>query len=115
VLREQVLILKMTEPDLALQSPQSTTNSSHVFRYQEATVLALFQKIRKSSINQIVIGISTWYLKTHFIQLHAPIQLATKRIRTILDRLTSLPWELWAVKLFILLPCIKEWAEFHLH
>lgn len=66
--------------------------------------LALFQKIRKSSINHRVIGISTWWLKTHFICSQAPIQWATRRIRMILDRLTNALWEPWTVKVFILLP-----------
>lgn len=53
--------------------------------------------VTQSSVNRRVIAISTRCLKTPFSQLHAPIRLATSRIRTILDRLTSLPWELRAV------------------
>lgn len=120
-LGEQVLILKMTEPDLVLQSPLPLSPRPKAQQEILGAVqpprgpgLALFQKIRKSSINHRVIGISTWWLKTHFICSHAPIQWATRRIRMILDRLTNALWEPWTVKVFILLPHIKEW-EVYLH
>lgn len=66
-LGEQVLILKkMTEPDLVLQSPlplarpKAQQEISGTVQPPRGPGLALFQKIRKSSINHRTIGISTW-------------------------------------------------------
>lgn len=75
-LGEQVLILKMTEPDLVLQSPLPFSLCPKAQQEIWGTVqppqglgLALFQKIRKSSINhshwsKYVVAKDTFYLLT---------------------------------------------------